>query len=237
MRIVKWVGSVAVVLNPKEFNYKAISWLIAILAGIVIWAIFVGNEEDDKFLQTQAKAELNIHAGKNLAYVDLDKDDLIGKQEFHIAVLGKQFIVKGLELTLVRGIENTRRTSFDNKPYKYFLSSAVVNPTCLEKIKASLPSQSKESLSEILRKECSQSLSPFHSEFPSDEPLTEDAIRKACKEGAKCSNCIFIVNEDRSFGQCNPREIVYFDQSNVMTTQGKKSVNIQYRDFDKLAYR
>lgn len=226
-----------VLIDPSKINVKMLMWIVGILAVIVIWAGFSGNEEDEKFLDQQSKMSLVIDPQRKLPIIDLDIDNPIRKKEFHTAVLGKEFLVKGTEVTLVSVKKNPRGRSTDIYEFDYLLSSAVVNSKCVEKIQAALNSGEYAQKPLDLSAECQSYDSPFSSSFSTNEPLSESSLKKACSEGARCSSCTFIMDSGTPLGQCVPKDILYVDESSVITTQSKKSINVQYRVKDKLAYK
>lgn len=228
-----------ILLDPKNFNLKWGAGIVAVVTVIMLLAVWGGMGEDEEFLEQQPKMALTTHPERKLPIVDLDSNGPLGKKEFHTAVLGKQFLVKGVELTLVKGEENKRRMSYDPQAYKYNFYSAVVSSDCVGKIQAMLGQDSggQNSLSEIVRMECPGSQGKFAASYGSDDPLTEDSLKKVCAEGSRCAPCIIIANTTTRLGECTAREITFIDESNVITTQGQKSINVQYRLSDKLSYK
>lgn len=227
-----------VIIDPKNINVKLFMWIVGIISAITIWAIYVGSEDKDAFMKAKGISDVSVDTESKLPIVDLRKQNLLGEQSFHAAIQDKEFLVQGVETTIFLTQKNPEKTLANKEDYVLVSYSDILNIDCLKELKKKIDASDAGiiNLKELVVSTCGSKVYPISGSTSAKKIYDSSDISDLCSGAYSCAPCVITSSSEVDVNQCKENKITFIDKSQVMETQGKKWVAINYQPAQKLPY-
>lgn len=224
-------------IDPRRVNVKMLTWIVGIIAAIVMWSIFIDEGEKDDLMQSKGLAEVVIDRETKLPILDLSKANQFGQQSFHAAIQGKEFLVRGVETTILFSKTNPKKI-FPKEDYLVVHYSDILSKSCLDDLAKKMSEVKPETLDieEIVKSTCGENAYSIDSEIPANNIKTQDDIRKLCSSEIKCASCLIISGLDKPIGECDEKKHLFMDDSKAITNSGHMWITLGFQPVNQLSF-
>jgi hypothetical protein len=226
-----------ILIDPRRVNVKMLTWIVGIIAAIVMWSIFVDEGEKDDLMKSKGLAEVAIDRETKLPILDLSNSNQLGQQSFHAAIQGKEFLVSGVETTILFSKTNPK-TIFPKEDYLVVHYSDILSKTCLDDLAKKMSQSKLETLDveEIVKSTCGENVYSIDSKIPANNIQTQDDVKKLCSSEINCASCLVMSGIDKPIGQCDVKKYLFNDDSKALTNSGSMWISIGYQPVNQLSF-
>ena len=227
-----------VLIDPSKINVKMLMWIAGVIAAIGIWAMWTGESENKELLESKGVMNVEIDPQTKLPMVDLVKGNTLRDQSFHAAIIDKEFLVKGVEISVAITKENKEKNITNKEDFYTLIYSDIVNPECLTKLQSALDDSDIGSLDikEFVVSICGNIVKPLTDSKPAKEVANVESIQDLCKSVVPCAPCLIVKSGQVPVGQCESKSISFRDKSSVLSNSSGKWVNVEFKPTKKLSY-
>ena len=224
-------------------NYAALGRICMVLSFLGLIVIYQNFSNDQELINKVPKMELKKDSASEMLAFDLATDKGFGSPEFHTAVFGKRFIVKGVATTIAFSEPNTEPDLNNKLPYRVMFYSEILSPLCLDKLSKAIVDKSFEKIDiktndaavKFIENLCGPKV--YHNDEYAGASDNIDPINLQifCSEEIKCAKCL-IAKGSPKFGNCESSSFEFQDTSAVRQNSGSKWITYESQPVTKIDY-
>lgn len=209
--------------------------LLSIPLLIIFWATWGDQEEQ---IKSKGVMSIAIDSETKLPIIDISVNNPIGDQSFHAAVYDKDFLIKGVQTTIVVTQKNPEKNARNRDDFEIYFYSDILNTNCLSNLKNAIQDITAEgaSVEDLVVKTCGKSVFPHKFHIPSKQIANYETIKNICSGEQPCGSCLIISGEESMKGNCELEKAIFHDFSRSIKSGNSEQIILDVRPIKKLSY-
>ncbi len=218
---------------------RLLSWKVIVLLYLPLIILFwIVSGDQEKQIQSKGTMKVTIDQETKLPIIDISTNNPLGDQSFHAAVFDKDFLIKGVETTVIVTKKNLEKNARNRDDYEVYFYSDILNSNCLPELKKSVDKLLSEEIpiQDLVMKVCGKAVYPYQVNKPSNQIVRNESIDNFCSSSQPCASCVIIAGEDAAKGSCEPVNNVFHDWSRYIKNGDHEQLIFDVRPAKKLGY-